>query len=64
MSFREWLASLFGHRKPAPDPARQRLDSHQQQIAERLGRMRGSTREDVLAEAYRRADRELAKGRR
>ena len=64
MTFREWITSLFGMRKPTPDPARQRLDSHQRQIAERLSRMRGSTREDVLAEAYRRADRELAKGRR
>ena len=55
MSFHDWLASIFGHRKPAPDPARVQLDAAQSTIAERLSRLKGGTRDDVLSEAYRRA---------
>lgn len=39
-----------------PDTAeRVRLDSQQNQIAGRLAKMQGSTRDEVLSEAYRRA---------
>ena len=55
MTFREWLASLFGHRKPAPDPARSQLDAAQSGIAERLSKLKGGSRDEVLNEAYRRA---------
>ena len=64
MSFRAWLAALLGHPTPAPDPAREMLDISQRNIADRLGRMKGVTRDQVLAEAYRRADRELARRNR
>ena len=46
--------ALFGLDPPDP-PERVDLDSQQNQIAGRLAKMRGSTRDEVLSEAYRRA---------
>ena len=58
MSFRKWLAALFGH-APPDHSERVKLDTQQNQIAGRLAKMQGSTRDEVLSEAYRRA--QLAK---
>lgn len=60
MSLRRWIASLFVH-PPIPDPARKALDTQQKNIAQRLSRLTGHTRDEVLREAYRRADRIVAK---
>ena len=54
MSVKEWLDSMLG-RKPVDVSTRVELDSQQMKIAGRLAKMQGSTRDEVLAEAYRRA---------
>lgn len=61
MSFLEWLLALLSGRplQPYPDPAKVTLTARQLEVAERLAEMKGVTRDDVLAEAYRRADRIL-----
>ena len=46
---------LFGHKPPPDDPERVSLDTQQNRIAGRLAKMQGSTRDEVLSEAYRRA---------
>ena len=51
MNFWEWLTG----RKPPPEEERTNLSVQQNQIAGRLAKMRGSTRDEVLSEAYRRA---------
>ena len=60
MSFRDWLLHLLGHRAPASDPAREVLDRQQGNLADRLAKLKGVTRDEVLNEAYRRADRILS----
>jgi hypothetical protein len=55
MILRDLLASLFGHR-PSPAAAEHvKLDVAQKSIAERLSKLKGGTRDEVLSEAYRRA---------
>jgi hypothetical protein len=51
VNLKEWL---FGRAHDEPDE-RVDLDTQQNQIADRLAKMRGSTRDEVLSEAYRRA---------
>lgn len=51
MNLKEWL---FG-RASTEETERVDLDTQQNQIADRLAKMRGSTRDEVLSEAYRRA---------
>lgn len=46
--------SWFGRR--VPDAVKQKLSKRQLQVADRLAAMKGVTRDEVLAEAYRRAD--------
>ena len=46
-------AFLFGAAREPED--RVDLDTQQNQIADRLAKMRGETRDEVLSEAYRRA---------
>ena len=62
MTLREWLLVLWAG-KPLHeirhDPAKAALDQRQVQVASRLARMTGTTRDKVLAEAYRRADERL-----
>lgn len=65
MSLRAWLVSIFrgAPEQDEPDPVKDDLTARQAKVADRLARMRGQTRDQVLAEAYRRADRTLAKHR-
>ena len=62
MNLREWLMSLWRSRSEphGPDPVKQKLTARQEGVADRLAAMRGTTRDEVLAEAYRRADRILS----
>ena len=57
MNFKEWLSDVFVGHKPSreDDPERVKLDTQQRELAARLARMQGSTRDEVLSEAYRRA---------
>ena len=56
MSIKEWLRKLvLGPPKPDQESERVSLDSQQNQIAGRLSKMTGTTRDEVLSEAYRRA---------
>ena len=53
-SFKEWLGAVLGlHR--TDEAERVDLDSQQNRVADRLAKMQGSTRDEVLSEAYRRA---------
>lgn len=54
MNFKEWLMALFGL-TPTDTSERVSLDTQQNQIAGRLSKMTGTTRDEVLSEAYRRA---------
>lgn len=63
MSLRELLMTLFGRGQRVDDPAHVALDAKQTSLAARLARLKGVTRDEVLAEAYRRADRTLAEHR-
>lgn len=54
MKFKEWLMAALG--LIPPDTAeRVSLDSQQNQLAGRLAKLKGTTRDEVLSEAYRRA---------
>lgn len=67
MTFREWLRRLLLGQPPKPTTPsldKSRLSQRQIEIADRLAQMQGVTRDEVLAEAYRRADRTLAARRR
>lgn len=60
MNLHQWLhALLTGKPSPHHDPIKVALDQRQVQIASRLARLNGTTRDKILAEAYRRADRAL-----
>jgi hypothetical protein len=54
VNFKEWLMALFGL-TPTDTSERVSLDTQQNQIAGRLSKMTGTTRDEVLSEAYRRA---------
>lgn len=65
MNIWERLMSWFRGPPPAtPNADKQKLTQRQASIADRLAEMKGVTRDEVLAEAYRRADRILAAKRR
>ena len=56
-----WLTSLFAPKPPPlPPEVKEKLTERQHQVADKLAEMKGETRDDVLAEAYRKADRILA----
>ena len=57
------MAIIRGTPPHVPDPAKADLNQRQLDIAGRLARMKGVTRDEVLAEAYRRADRIVANRR-
>lgn len=60
MSLREWIDRMLGRRQNHIDEgARVVLDQAENQMAGRLSKLTGKRRDDVLAEAYRRADRIL-----
>ena len=66
MNLREWIVTLVTGKPPAehtPDPVKVRLSERQADVASRLAQMQGKTRDEVLAEAYRRADRLVARRR-
>ena len=62
MSIWEWLMSLFAPEQPplTPHAVKQKLTERQMETADKLAKMKGVTRDEVLAEAYRKADRILA----
>lgn len=53
------LRNLFAGQSSDPefDSVKEKLTVRQEGIADRLAKMQGKTRDEVLAEAYRRADR-------
>lgn len=55
----DWFRKAFhvGAPEHVPDKVKQRLTDRQESVADRLAEMKGMTRDQVLAEAYRRADR-------
>ena len=57
MSLRNWLMTLLGGKPQtaAPERVKERLTTRQMDVAGRLAKMKGVTRDDVLNEAYRRA---------
>ena len=59
MSLWAWLSAMLHGRTVVPDPAKAQLTARQTDIAVRLARMTGKTRDEVLADAYRRFDRRL-----
>ena len=59
MSLWTWLSAMLHGRTIAPDPAKAQLTARQSDVARRLARMTGKTRDEVLADAYRRFDRRL-----
>lgn len=65
MKVKEWLQRMFVGKPAVPesDAVKQRLTDRQSAVADRLAKMQGTSRDAVLAEAYRRADRLLAKSR-
>ena len=65
MSWRTFIDSLFG-RPPTPpdDEDRVMLDGAEMRQADRLSKLTGRRRDEVLAESYRRADKILAGKRR
>lgn len=52
---KEWLDRML-HHKPIPAVIKQKLTERQLRVADRLAEMKGVTRDEVLAEAYRRAE--------
>lgn len=66
MKFREWVMEMIfrGPAEPRPDRVKERLTARQEIVAEKLAQMKGTTRDEVLAEAYRRADKILARRQR
>lgn len=62
MNLRERIAAMLGH--PPPDqPDLVKLDQAEGRMASRLSKLTGKRRDEVLAEAYRRADKILAERR-
>lgn len=58
MSMWDWFRARWpGGLQTQPDPAKVTLSERQLDVAGRLAHMKGVTRDEVLAEAYRRADR-------
>lgn len=60
MNIRERVAAMLGFQTSKTDDTRVRLDREEARMAGRLSRLTGRRRDEVLAEAYRRADRILA----
>lgn len=59
MRLMQWLAQMFSSSPHAPKVVKDRLTRRQDDVADRLARMQGKTRDEVFAEAYRRADKIL-----
>lgn len=59
MTFKEWLTAMFHKPQRISLTAKEKLTQRQLQVADRLADMKGVTRDEVLAEAYRRADKIL-----
>lgn len=58
MTLWQWLRRTFvGPERHGTDRVKERLTNRQESVADRLAEMKGMTRDQVLAEAYRRADR-------
>lgn len=66
MKFREWVARMLGRSQTVVlAPAEKvELDQEEGRLAGRLAILTGKRRDDVLAEAYRRADRILTEKHR
>lgn len=65
MNFRGWIDAMLGRTQTRRDAeARVILDRAEIQQADRLSRLTGKRRDEVLAESYRRADKILAGKRR
>jgi hypothetical protein len=60
MKIREWLVKMGIAPPHVPDAVKDKLTNRQEAVADKLAAMKGTTRDEVLAEAYRRADRILA----
>ena len=57
MSWKEWLDNMLGRPRPAHDEVKQViLDRTEVAQADRLSKLTGRRRDEVLSEAYRRAD--------
>lgn len=64
MSLKDWIVTLLrGPRYPYAEREKVVLDRRQVVVADKLARMQGRTRDEVLAEAYRRADQTIARRR-
>jgi len=58
MSIRKWIDAMFHPTSGTqPETARKALTDRQMEVADRLADMKGITRDQVLAEAYRRVAR-------
>lgn len=65
MKVKEWVVRhLYPPATRTQDPVKEGLTARQEIVADRLARMQGKTRDQVLAEAYRRADKLLARRER
>lgn len=54
-----WIASLFHRRERVTPVVKEKLNSVNLEVADQLAEMNGLTRDEVLAQAYRRADQYL-----
>lgn len=63
MTFMEWLMRKLRGHPTTKEPSREQVDlsARQVEVADRLAKMKGTTRDAVLNEAYRRADSLLAR---
>lgn len=58
---RELIDAMFGRHQPPPDTeSRVLLDRQERQTADRLSKLTGKRRDEVLREAYRNADQTYA----
>lgn len=60
-SLKDRIMHYLGLAQAGPDPVKETLTERQLGVAEKLARMKGTTRDEVLSEAYRRADKILAR---
>lgn len=67
--WQNWIDGFLGRSKldtkePDDEPVRAELDAQQEQIASRLSKLTGISRDKVLAAAYRKADAALTRKRK
>ena len=60
MSLKDRIMHFLGLEPAGPDPVKEALTERQLNVADKLAKMKGTTRDEVLAEAYRKADKILA----